>query len=902
MAKKKTTGGTSAVFSLQSFDTAHTKRTEAYTAAIERLYAKATTEIANAVAQGTYDPEKPFSFSDYPRIESYVKQVISKLAADVQVVISNGSRQEWLFACRKNDEFINSILNTTKLTKERLEKMQDRNLDALKTFQGRKVQGLDLSQRVWKYTDQYKAQLELGLDAGLGEGRSAQQLARDVKQNLKDPNRLFRRVRDKRGNLQLSKAAKAFHPGQGVYRSSVKNAQRLTRSEINMAYRESDYLRWQQLDFVIGFEVQRSNHRPLCKCDLCESLVGRYPKTFKFVGWHPQCMCRAVPITEDYSSLESRQDRRNRIAAAIKGTEYRKYPSAKTVTDVPDNFKEWVERHKGQQEKWGSTPYFIRDNFKDGLLENGLKAKVLPPEDPFKPLLAAIMPQVEQARSICNEWGLTGAANNIESGILGKSIEQVKAGITQATQEAIALEKELDNWLADVKSLLSEAQAHKVAVDSIVSDVNETAVHSNWIRNKAKYQQDAKNLEDDIIEAKDNEHLSTLLDDVADAKAKFGSDAVHAVYDAVEKKLAQWNNEDKSLAYLKNKLEFEVEWVGKAKKYDTWEVAQKAYQKRLTDVQYQIGKQSVETSAGHSFEFAKTTKSVKVKSLADELKSLLDKNAPIAELESKVAALNGEVSKLEAARLARLMRKSDSDSRFSPENYTQERRDRAIWDKGDGKKADDALVDVAGKTWSSATSEEKDRVYEYTYHYCNVNEPLQGRKYDGRQSKLDFEQRVNSITSYIDKSPLPVDMWFTRGDDGIGVIASRIRFAGGTMPKNLQDLVGMTMQEGGFMSTGSRKGKGFGYKSVVMNIYAPKGTKAAYVEPISEFGKGAKRSWDGKQRFSTFSNEHETLFQRGTKMRITKVYQENGKIYIDCEVVGQEVRPLSYVKDSDIGY
>ena len=122
------------------------------------------------------------------------------------------------------------------------------------------------------------------------------------------------------------------------------------------------------------------------------------------------------------------------------------------------------------------------------------------------------------------------------------------------------------------------------------------------------------------------------------------------------------------------------------------------------------------------------------------------------------------------------------------------------------------------------------------------------------------------------------------------------------MPSDLQDLVGMTMQEGGFMSTGSRKGQGFSHKSVIFNIYAPKGTRAAYIEPFSAFGNGAGRSWDGKKRFTSFSNEHETLFQRGTKMRITKVYKEGEKIYIDCEVIGQEVRPLSYVKDSNIGY
>src|SRR3712207_3882731 len=185
-----------------------------------------------------------------------------------------------------------------------LKKMQDRNLDALSAFQGRKVDGMNLSQRVWRYVRQYREQMESALDVGLGEGRDAQQLARDVKQNLKDPNRLFRRVRDKRGNLVLSKAAKAFHPGRGVYRSSVKNAQRLTRSEINMAYRESDWQRWQSLDFVVGFEIVRSNHEPLCKCEVCEKLKGRYPKTFKFKGWHPQCMCYAIPILMNERSEE----------------------------------------------------------------------------------------------------------------------------------------------------------------------------------------------------------------------------------------------------------------------------------------------------------------------------------------------------------------------------------------------------------------------------------------------------------------------------------------------------------------------------------------------------------------------------------------------------------------------
>ena len=75
-----------------------------------------------------------------------------------------------------------------------------------------------------------------------------------------------------------------------------------------------------------------------------------------------------------------------------------------------------------------------------------------------------------------------------------------------------------------------------------------------------------------------------------------------------------------------------------------------------------------------------------------------------------------------------------------------------------------------------------------------------------------------------------------------------------------------------------------------------------YIEPFSAYGCGAGRKWRGDERFYYFSGEQETLFQRGTKMRITKVYEEKSKIYIDCEVIGQEIKDLSYVRDSDIGY
>lgn len=358
-------------FSIQGWDMRHYRETEAYAQAVQSLYDKATLAITRAAARGKIDPDTPFSFDMYPSVQKEMQRITEQLAERVTVVIETGSKKQWLFACDKNDAFLSSIMDTSKVSKARLKKMQDRNLDALAAFQGRKVDGMNLSQRVWKYVGQFKDQLENALDVGLGEGRSADELSRDVRQNLNDPNRLFRRVRDKRGNLVLSKRAAAFHPGRGVYRSSYKNAMRLTRSEINMAYRESDWQRWQSLDFVVGFEIHRSNHEPLCKCDTCEKLVGRYPKTFKFKGWHPQCMCYATPILMDEETFD--ENELGDLKAALRGTTYKHQQAKNAVSDVPDGFKAWVKDHVEAQKGWASTPYFIKDNFVDGQLGKGLK-------------------------------------------------------------------------------------------------------------------------------------------------------------------------------------------------------------------------------------------------------------------------------------------------------------------------------------------------------------------------------------------------------------------------------------------------------------------------------------------------------------------------------------------------
>lgn len=371
------------ILQIKGFDAAHYRRTEQYTRQIDSICQQAAGEYASLA--GTLfqpDPNKPFSFDDYPKTRAAAARLTSNLAGGMKTVITQATDTEWNAACDKNDAFINSILKTSRLTPDEAQQYQARNLEALQAFQKRKIEGMDLSQRVWKCTSDIKETIELGIDVGLGEGRSAQELSRDLRGYLIDPNTLFRRVRDKYGNLNLSKAAKLYHPGQGVYRSSAKNAMRLARTEVNMAYRESEYLRWQQLDFVVGIRIWLSNNHtildskgnPIPLIDVCDDLAGNYPKTFRFVGWHPQCRCVVTPILSDLD--EFNKERAGRFKEIVRKIKYEAMPSRRTVNAMPENFTRHIQSIAERSKGWKSQPYYIRHNFQGGTIAGGLRLGV----------------------------------------------------------------------------------------------------------------------------------------------------------------------------------------------------------------------------------------------------------------------------------------------------------------------------------------------------------------------------------------------------------------------------------------------------------------------------------------------------------------------------------------------
>ena len=340
---------------LSAYDKQHLKNLLRQAQTLRDIFGSATDKaVAIGAATGFCDPEGEFLFDKFPAIKERVRKLFDGLHDQLTTTISDGNRREWLLSEAKNDEMVQKLCKRAGISTDRVKEWLQPNMTALDSFQGRKERGMGLSDRVWRLTDQFKGELEMALELGLGDGKSAADLSRDVRGYLNEPHKLFRRVRNEKGQLRLSKSAAAYRPGQGVYRSSYKNALRLTATENNMAYRTADHERWQQLDFVIGIEILLSNNHP-CE-DICDELAGVYPKTFKFVGWHPFCRCIAVPKLADEDEFM------NRINAELADEAVPEGGYSGEITEYPDAFTTWVQNNAERIENATTQPYFVRDN------------------------------------------------------------------------------------------------------------------------------------------------------------------------------------------------------------------------------------------------------------------------------------------------------------------------------------------------------------------------------------------------------------------------------------------------------------------------------------------------------------------------------------------------------------
>ena len=875
--------------SAKQYQYEHLLRANQYSGRLTRIYDSYVAEFTKLAETLDIDPTKLFSFADYPEALERCNKTLEKVVRDVEIFFDRATREEWAESNLKNDELVDYLFEKTGIPKERLKTFYNRNAEALRGFQTRVENGFTISDRIWKITDQYKGEIELGIDLALGEGKSAAQLSRDVRQYLKEPNNLFRRVRDKHGNLVLSQRAKAFHPGQGVYRSSYKNAMRLARTEVNMAYREADAARWDELPFVVGYEVHLSGRHPAP--DICDDLKGKYPKDFKFRGWHPHCFCYCTTILSTDEEFDEMQRR------ILNGEDVSNMHSENEVTDVPEGMKDWISDNADRAKGWSSVPNFIKDNFVEGDLSKGLELDLTPPE-PEKPKGKTKFKTEEEKEEIRRQWAERRAVYHY-----GENILRYMDGISDSDTSTLAdlLKK------GDVKAVLNEARA---------------------LAAKGK----------EILKLSYLENPMQVARDFSAAEAK-------AVNSAVESKIAGWESAGKysTLADKYKKLKFEVDWLDNNHKYPTWKVAQDAYKKQLSIVETEIKTEEAKAEISKIVKYAKGSNTDTIKILADELKTLSgEAKFDLNTIQTKINKANKEIDRLEKIRIekeqivasvenalqlktsskifislkedweklladprttnAELKAKAEEIQKrykklvgdrkptkadFSDDAYSKKRKDAALWAK-ETDEADRIVRDRCGEVWRSASELERDAAYGYTAGSSYINEPLRGQRYQPYDSATTAkaaksQSHIQALTEMIERSSYDRDIWLQRGVD--------YRGAQGLLGVNLygadpKSLIGKTVTEKAFSSCGIAKGKGFN-KEVIYNIYCPKGTKMLYCEPFSAFGNGAGRAWDGLAKQTYFGHESEMLLQQGTVFRIVKAEYTGGRWFIDLEVIAQ---------------
>lgn len=543
------------------YEAQHAKNRVLYEQKIKQIFTKVCQECGMSVTQLASLVESAgenAEIAKIPAVRKVLDKLHSRLAKELKTVVIDGIKAEWKLANSKYDALVGTMVAgdlLEQMKEAQRKKMMAQNLAARDAFIARKEDGLNLSQKVWNYSGQMRDAIESSLEFGIWEGRSAAEIARDLKQYLVYPDKLFRRIRikaeedGKEDKFRLSKAAAAFHPGQGVYRSSYKNALRLALNETNIAYRKADTMRRVGLNFVVGIEVHLSNNHN-CKgvpegefFDICDLLQGKYPPDFEFVGWHPACRCWTSTIlnTEDEFFRDS--------DGVYRG-------SVNEVKDVPPQFKKWIEENKDRitkAEERGKLPYFLRDNRwawqEDAERPNEKKVNtaLVTAEERH----AARTP--EQIQAIKDRWAIRGRAMRNADRVM-RLVDAVPG---------------MREYLKDE----SPAAINYLTGETIFDgNYEKLGMAANIVKNRMK----------------DLRSELTVLDQPWEVLKEHGVVKTVEAAEAVRKKMEQWSGT--TLEYQLKKLKFEADWIEKNKKgvLSTWKVAQDAYLKAARRVEWEI--------------------------------------------------------------------------------------------------------------------------------------------------------------------------------------------------------------------------------------------------------------------------------------------------------------------------
>lgn len=168
-------------------------------------------------------------------------------------------------------------------------------------------------------------------------------------------------------------------------------------SRINAQYRNADIARWQTMDFVIGYKINRSRNCDYC-CEICAAGEGIYPKSFNWEGWHPGCLCYLTSVS--LSADEMARINHTFLNGGDWEREQRRLGITKQITSYPENFKAWVWKHK--------------DNLQEAIRQNGLIDFVTANPEAIKSILSEPCPDICKYEAYLEDLRLKAKCDSVQ--------------------------------------------------------------------------------------------------------------------------------------------------------------------------------------------------------------------------------------------------------------------------------------------------------------------------------------------------------------------------------------------------------------------------------------------------------------------------------------------------------
>jgi len=261
---------------------------------LRKMYDDSINTIVDKIRLSGVPMDEPIDITKHTQLYRTINGEVKKMNVTMYDYIRDSAKEAWNLANEKASSTVEWEFEKRGFDapKQMLKTDENTNTKAFYKFIQRKTNKFTISDRVWAGGEGFKKEIEEAINAAIAEGKGAEQLAREIRKYLKNPNSRYNAFKDPN-----KVKWKQYHPGRGVYRSSHKNALRLARNEINLAFHQAEHERWMKLPFIIGYYVRNNINRVSTVCEVCKAINGeKFPKEIHVLPVHIQCMCSAETI------------------------------------------------------------------------------------------------------------------------------------------------------------------------------------------------------------------------------------------------------------------------------------------------------------------------------------------------------------------------------------------------------------------------------------------------------------------------------------------------------------------------------------------------------------------------------------------------------------------------------